>query len=320
MFLLPAAAVVIPLVVVVGLALWLRRHAEDHTLPRWARLLGVNRPGLVGLLAVFDGLRAISLVAVPAVALLFIATVDLTVSRLSLKQEGKRGSRSTQVLGLPLTGGTTTLPGPAASAQVPAPDSTTSPGAPAATSKCHNSSDPSCGPFRWDPPPAPNQPILIAITRTPRVPRVGEQVTVTVHVTEADTEIGGVTVAFGDEEALTLPPANAIACDGAAPAGPWTPPEVARDDTVTTHAHTYARPGDYTIDVYAASADFLDATCPPNPYASQGTASAPIHVGAGTGALPSAGRDIQSLHGAPDPTALVVQHALGVATPIGLQP
>ena len=63
MFLLPAALVVAPLVVVVGVARWLRRHLEDGTPPRWARLLGVERPGLIRLLAVFDGLRVISLVA-----------------------------------------------------------------------------------------------------------------------------------------------------------------------------------------------------------------------------------------------------------------
>ena len=38
-------------------------------------------------------------------------------------------------------------------------------------------------------------------------------------------------------------------------------------------------PGDYTIAAYAASVDFLHATCPPSPYASQGTATTPIHVG-----------------------------------------
>src|SRR5438552_13353642 len=163
MFLLPAALVVAPLVVVVGVARWLRRHLEDETPPRWARLLGVERPGLIRLVAVFDGLRVISLVAIPVVALLFIATVDLTVSRLSVRQEGKRGSRSTQVLGLPLTGATTTLPEVAATGPVTTPRPTSSPAVPTTTSPCRNSTDAGCGSFRWDPPPGPNQPMVIEI-------------------------------------------------------------------------------------------------------------------------------------------------------------
>jgi hypothetical protein len=272
MYLLPAAAVVTALAIVVGLSLWLRRHLEDDVQPRWARVLGIKSPGLIRILAVFDGVRALTLVAIPAVAVLFIATVDLTVSRLSVKQK-KEGSRTGQAVGLPSTGGTTTVPRPTPPAV--AGVSITAP----TTVPCRNSTDPVCGPFRWDPPPAPNQPVEIEITRSPIAPKVGEQVTVTVNVAEADSEIHSVTVSFGDEEALTLPPATVTTCEGSTPTGPWTPPEVAPDATVATYGHTYTQPGDYTIDVYAASADFLDATCPPNPYASQGTASAPIHVG-----------------------------------------
>jgi hypothetical protein len=277
MFVLPAVAVVTALVVVVGLSLWLRRNLEEDVQSRWARVLGIKTPGLIRILAVFDGLRALSLVAIPVVALLFIATVDLTVSRRSVKQEGQRARRTDQAIGLPLTGGTTTLPG--RGAPVPARDSTRSPSTPPSTVPCRNSTDPACGPFRWDPPPAPDQPVQIEITRSPNAPHVGEPVTVTVHVSEADSKIGSVTVGFGDEAAVLLPPVTAVACDGASPAGPWTPPAAIPDDNVTTYDHTYTRPGDYTIDVYAASADFLDAKCPPNPYASQGTATAPIHIG-----------------------------------------
>jgi len=277
MFLLPAMAVLTALVVAVGLSLWLRRHLDDDSPPRWARALHVKSPRLLRVLAVFDGLRALSLVAIPVVALLFIATVDLTVSRLWVEQEAHPRSRSDQVVGLPVTGGTTTVPGPTAT--VPAPDSTTTPGAPSTTLPCRNSTDPACGPFRWDPPPGPNQPVEIQITHSPSAPQVGEHVTVTVHAAEADSPIDAVTVSFGDEEVLTLPPASVVACEGAAPAGPWTPPVAAPDDTVATYGHTYSRPGDYTIGVYAASADFLKGTCPSSPYASQGTASAPIHVG-----------------------------------------
>ena len=276
MFLLPAAAVVTALLAAVGLSLWLRRHLDDGTPPRWAQSFGISSPRLLRVLAVFDGLRALSLVAIPAVALLFLASVDLTVSRLSIRQEGHRGSRP-GLVGLPLTGATTTAP--AATAPTPTPDTTTAPGAPTTTLPCRNSTDPACGPFRWDPAPAPNQPVAIEIAHSPSAPQVGEQVTVTVHVAETDSKIDGITVSFGDEEALTLPPASVVACDDPEPTGPWSPPDATGVDTVSTYGHTYTRAGDFTIDVYAASADFLEATCPPNPYASQGAASTPIHVG-----------------------------------------
>lgn len=276
MFLLPGVAVVTALVVVVGLSLWLRRHLEDDVQSRWARVLRIKTPGLTRILAVFDGLRAISLVAIPAAALLFMATVDFTVSRLSVKQEGHRGPHSGQAVGLPLTGETTPLPSPTSTD--PTTDSTTAPGAPTTTLPCRNSTDPTCGPFRWDPPPGPNRPVEIEVVRSPNAPHVGEQVTVSVHVGEADSKVGGVTVSFGDEKALILPPATAVACDTAAPAGPWTPPVATPDEKVSTFGHIYTRPGTYTIDVYAASADFLDTKCPPSPYASQGTASFPIRV------------------------------------------
>ena len=161
MFLLPAAAVVTALLAAVGLSLWLRRHLDDGTPPRWAQSFGISSPRLLRVLAVFDGLRALSLVAIPAVALLFIASVDLTVSRLSIRQEGHRGSRP-GLVGLPLTGATTTAP--AATAPTPTPDTTTAPGAPTTTLPCRNSTDPACGPFRWDPAPAPNQPVAVSYT------------------------------------------------------------------------------------------------------------------------------------------------------------
>ena len=121
--------------------------------------------------------------------------------------------------------------------------------------------------------------MVIEIAHSPKAPHVGEPVTVTVHAVDPDSQIDSVTVSFGDEQALTLPPESVVACPGAGPAGPWTPPVATPDDTVATYGHTYTRPGDYTIAAYAASVAFLHATCPPNPYASQGTATSSIHVG-----------------------------------------
>jgi hypothetical protein len=144
-------------------------------------------------------------------------------------------------------------------------------------SSCRNSTDPGCGPFRWDPPPGPNAPVEITITYSPSAPRTGEEVTISVHVHDADALIGDVAIAFGDEEVSTIPPASIVSCEGAA-AGPWSLPAATPDDLVNTYHHTYTRAGDFTLTAYAASPDIISGTCPPNPYASQGTGSSLIHA------------------------------------------
>ena len=100
----------------------------------------------------------------------------------------------------------------------------------------------------------------------------------TIHVRDTDARIGDVTVTFGDEDVFTIPPASIISCEAAQPAGPWDPPAPMPDDIVRTFSHTYSRAGDLSIAAYAASPEILNATCPPHPYASQATASLPIHV------------------------------------------
>ena len=142
---------------------------------------------------------------------------------------------------------------------------------------CRNSTDRACGPFRWDPPPGPNAPLEISIAHSPSAPRAGEEVTITVHLHDADALIGDVAIAFGDEEVSTIPPASIVSCEGAA-AGPWSLPAATPDDLVNTYRHTYTRAGDYTLTAYAASPDIISGTCPPNPYASQGTGSSLIHA------------------------------------------
>jgi len=146
--------------------------------------------------------------------------------------------------------------------------------------ECRNSTDSACGPFRWDPPPGPNAPLEISIAVSPSAPRAGQEVTITVQLHDDDALIGDVAIAFGDEEAATIPPASLVSCVGAA-AGPWSLPAATPDDLVKTYRHTYAQAGDFTVAAYAASPDVLSATCPPNPYASQGTASTLIHATAG---------------------------------------
>ena len=206
--------------------------------------------------------------------------------------------------------------------RVTTPDSTTAPGAPSTTLPCRNSTDPACGPFRWDPPPGPNQPVAIEITHSPSAPQVGEQVTVTVHVAEADSQIDGVTVSFGDEEVLTLPPASVVACDGAAPAGPWTPPRppvttpsprtpTPTPDPATTRSTSTPRAPTSSMRPVPRAPTPAREPPPLRSTSAEGTADSRLSAGA---------THVEGLHGPADPTALVVQHALGVATATRLQP
>ncbi|TML91845.1 MAG: hypothetical protein E6G06_08580 [Actinobacteria bacterium] len=213
----------------------------------------VTRPGraaaskrlrLTRIVPVLDAVCLVSLIAIPVLAALTI--VDFRGS----DSKGRTREDRKQVVELANTG-----PGDA----------------------CRNSRDPDCGPFRWDPAPGPNAPVEIVITYSPSSPRVGEQVTVTVHVSDADALIGDVTMAFGDEAAAMIPPQSIVNCVGAA-TGPWSLPGATPDDVVKTFRHTYSRAADLTLDAYAASPEIVSGTCPPNPYASQGTASVPIRI------------------------------------------
>jgi hypothetical protein len=125
---------------------------------------------------------------------------------------------------------------------------------------CRNSTDPRCGPFRWDPDPGPNQPMTVSVRFTPSHPHVGEPVTF--FVTADDPDGGwywGVSQDFGD-------PKGAVAIDGSsfdpenqpnycadAKYGPWTPPPKQRQTSTLGNppergvSHTYAAPGTYTV-------------------------------------------------------------------------
>ena len=231
----------------------------------------VTRPGraaaikshrLRRVVPVLDGVCALALIAIPVLGAFVI--VDYRSAGGGVASSRRANSRpQVEALALANTG----------------PDATTT--SEATTSPvCRNSADPACGPFRWDPAPGPNSPIEISITYNPTAPRIGQGVTVTVHARDADALIGDVTVTFGDENVVTIPPASIITCDKAQ-SGPWSLPTATPDDVIRTFRHSYTKAGDVTIAAYAASPELLSATCPPNPYASQATASRAIHISGG---------------------------------------
>lgn len=105
---------------------------------------------------------------------------------------------------------------------------------------CRNSTDPSCGPFRWDPAPTNRAP-TIDISYVPALPTYDQLITFTVTVTEPDHSLSSAcgTMDFGDgvsEGGCPLPPCAPTRY------GTWATPAAGGADTKTfTFKHSYAR-------------------------------------------------------------------------------
>jgi hypothetical protein len=145
---------------------------------------------------------------------------------------------------------------------------------------CRNSYDPSCGPFRWDPAPGPNQPSTVQITYTPVNPHVGDQVTFHVTATNPDGPAGNASssITFGDGQsqgidASFLPPPGGCK----APYGPWTPP-APKADTVSSDwpSHAYTSAGTYTVTETGSGG--VGECDPQNPYLDEKSGSTTITV------------------------------------------
>ena len=162
---------------------------------------------------------------------------------------------------------------PAVAPPAPPPPPTAAP-----TLVCRNSVDPACGPWHWDPAPAPNQPLRLSIVATPVQAKVGEVVTFTVTWADPDANLDRGTVLFygGDEDTRLIPPLTMFRCFG-----PWTPPAARPGSGTLTFKHVYRSPGTYKADFIAEarSVDYTTETCG-DPYASEGTVSVTITVAA----------------------------------------
>ena len=120
---------------------------------------------------------------------------------------------------------------------------------------CRNSSDPACGPFRYDP-PLTDAPAKLEIVKVePATPKAGDTVTFTLHATDPDSFIasggfcGG--ASYGDGEASKCGPS----CAGTGPQfGPWDPPPARPGDSTFTVSHAYAKAGSYTAN-FSITAD-----------------------------------------------------------------
>jgi hypothetical protein len=156
---------------------------------------------------------------------------------------------------------------------------------------CRNSSDPRCGPFRWEPDPGPNQPLTVDITYEPSSPRAGE--TVTFHVTARDpdaSQFPQMCSFFGDGSGPCISGVKGASSDPSAPDyepycgpmyGPWTPPVRPGQESLGNPPgsgvpHTYANAGTYLVRFsFDSSATFCGYA---GPYASQGEGTVQVVV------------------------------------------
>ena len=107
---------------------------------------------------------------------------------------------------------------------------------------CRNGTDPRCGPFRWDPPAGPNQPLAVDVSVAPD----GAQARFAFDVSDPDHPVTDncASLDYGDGSRETLP------CDPAPcppTYGPWTPPPREPGQRQFVYRHTYAQPGQYTV-------------------------------------------------------------------------
>ncbi len=137
---------------------------------------------------------------------------------------------------------------------------------------CRDSTDPACGPFRWDPDPGANAPLTITVTARPRA---GEPRTFDFHVVYADADAQVRAdcrfADFGDGGTLAASPCAMAAC--LATYGPTPPPAPQPGRAEATVSHTFAAAGTYTVSFWAQSG----SPCA-DPYASYGTGTVEVSV------------------------------------------
>jgi hypothetical protein len=139
---------------------------------------------------------------------------------------------------------------------------------------CRNSTDPSCGAFRWDPDPGPNQPATGQLRSSQS--GAGQKVTFLVVGSDPDaTPVEICNVSFGDGNNVVCDPRPAVDPSYCPKQyGPWTPPAAKRGDLETQVDHTYPQPGKYEVSFVIRSA-MNDCN---NPYASAVTLTATVVV------------------------------------------
>lgn len=164
---------------------------------------------------------------------------------------------------------TTTSGAPATTAPATTAPTTTTTAAP-----CLNSTDPACGPFRWEPQPS-NRPASLTV-RTPPTVVAGEAAPLELQMSDPD---GPVTLSCYSV-ALDRPGASTGTCV-AEPLecpdryGPWRPPAPQPGSATTTTEVTFDESGTYTVTVSVSRPDGCDTV---DPYRSGATAQLTVEV------------------------------------------
>ncbi len=255
-----------------------RRSGAVRALASWALLAGLA--GLGGLAGCGSPHRAATSATTTSVGASSTASVTTSTAVSSTGPTGPTGPSAT---GPSATGPTATT----AVATTRPGGSTTTTAGPA--SGCVNSTDAKCGPFYWNPPPAPNQPLTLTVTFTPASPHVGDLVAFT--VTYADPDAGRPPLgcstesqSYGDGS-----PAVRRVCDDASTCtwtGAHTPLPAAGGRWNVTYQHRYAQAGTFVADfsgtsrLAGAQAHCADSKTgrSGDPFASTGSASVTVSV------------------------------------------
>ena len=157
-------------------------------------------------------------------------------------------------------------------------------GTPAATtvttaSPCRNSTDPACGPFRFDPQPGPDRPMTVEVGAEPPSPAPGQPMVFHVVLRDPDgVSHGASQYGFGDSG---IGDASSADCKRF---GPWDPPapDPAHAIEDLDVGHTYLQPGTYTATFSFEAGPFecVDSVSGrgDRPYASGATASVTVVV------------------------------------------
>lgn len=271
---------------------WVLRTAmalADKEGPKPARLGNASRRSPKQLLELVerraDRLRARRRAAIIGLVVVLIASAATAAAAVTSRSGSRHvaAGKSTSTTESTLPETTTTLPPDTTTTAVPA---TTAPTAPATTAPaaaatttslpCRNSTDPRCGPFRWDPAPGANSALTVSVVSVTQ----DNSQTVTFVLDVADPDASPIIVGeqtcnppdFGDVGKSRCSPTCA------APGyGPWTPPARQRGTRRVTYTHHYDSPGSYTAHFWFGSAGF---PCPPNPYASFADTAVPVSVSA----------------------------------------
>lgn len=197
-------------------------------------------------------------------------------------------TRPPLVAGVTFTRPTTTTTAAPKAAPKPAPATTAPSGSPPSTastgtskpsgftptSTCHNSYDPSCGPFSWQPAPDANQPITGQVTSSQGAP--GAKVTFTLNADDPDAgPLQECNIDFGDNQGFHCDPRPSVD-PSYCPAqyGPWTPPAKHDGPLHSTWDHTYATPGHYHV-VFEVRSAMQECN---NPYASTAQLTVDVFV------------------------------------------